>query len=851
MQSNYAVMICHIIANQQLQDSVRMSAGLALKNSLAKSHSCIGILADQQTKHVIKTNILPLLATKPRNVANIISQLVATMAKIDIPLGDADDIVTTLVDNITKRHHPSNVKQVALQTIGYMCESMQSGLLSTDQKNALLTAIIDGSRKEQLDVEVKLAAIKALYNSLEFIRGNFEISVERDFIIKVICDAATPNTSSTTELQVAAYECLNRVASLYYEKLEDYMTSILYNVSKRKSHSCRINISQMTLNGMSQASDPSIVLLSIEFWSTICDIEITRKKENMTPMFSFADKLMISIIPTLFKLMIKKHDKLEDDDEWDIPQAASNCLSLLASCCKELVVPPLIRLIDENLLTTNHVSWNQKEAAIIAFGSILNGPSKIKMKPPIEQILPTVLACTKDPNVHVRLAAIWTLTEIIKESSRVLDQPAALHDIMSAIKDGLGDPSQKVRHTACIAIIHCAERLKFSPNRLIDTGPLSKYTHSIILCLLDKSRTFDLQDDPYMQTVYEAIAAVVKHSTKCINEGLRSCGGAYYRQHNSTIRDSILGRNADAKYLFREWCDTVAVELDRCALGRCHYLLLSDKISVYSDRIMQLFFSILQLSQHECNTSMSVLVEDVFLLASAMIVSIGPQFECFVDELVPHVANLMLPLPNQDYRLCLLGIGIISDLCSTIPSAAKPHATLFMQLLLDNLGNDDLHRDLKPTSLSCFGDVAHALGPEFLPFVNTMMMIIQQAGNMQADQNDQDMVVYVDAIRVAMIEAFVGMLQGLGQDPYTQNVFLSHVNGFMLFVNSLVKDSARSDALNQAIFGLLGIYGNQVPISMLESVLHDLMIGNLKGGIYFSNRTKEIAQWAQKIIAPH
>lgn len=43
------------------------------------------------------------------------------------------------------------------------------------------------------------------------------------------------------------------------------------------------------------------------------------------------------------------------------------------------------------------------------------------------------------------------------------------------------------------------------------------------------------------------------------------------------------------------------------------------------------------------------------------------------------------------------------------------------------------------------------------------------------------------------------------------------------------------------------IYRDQVPVSMLESVLHDLMIGNLKGSIYFSNRTKEVAQWAQKV----
>jgi importin subunit beta-1 len=54
--------------------------------------------------------------------------------------------------------------------------------------------------------------------------------------MKAICDAATPSTDSTIELQVAAYECLNKVVSLYYDKMDDYMTSALYNVSIFLSH---------------------------------------------------------------------------------------------------------------------------------------------------------------------------------------------------------------------------------------------------------------------------------------------------------------------------------------------------------------------------------------------------------------------------------------------------------------------------------------------------------------------------------------------------------------------------------------------------------------------------------------
>lgn len=45
------------------------------------------------------------------------------------------------------------------------------------RSNEILTAVIHGARKEEPSPEVQLAAIHALYNSLEFIRENFEREV--------------------------------------------------------------------------------------------------------------------------------------------------------------------------------------------------------------------------------------------------------------------------------------------------------------------------------------------------------------------------------------------------------------------------------------------------------------------------------------------------------------------------------------------------------------------------------------------------------------------------------------------------------------------------------------------------
>lgn len=50
--------------------------------------------------------------------------------------------------------------------------------------NSILTAIVDGIRAER-PVEVRLAAVRALRNSLEFTRGNMEEVGERNVIMQV------------------------------------------------------------------------------------------------------------------------------------------------------------------------------------------------------------------------------------------------------------------------------------------------------------------------------------------------------------------------------------------------------------------------------------------------------------------------------------------------------------------------------------------------------------------------------------------------------------------------------------------------------------------------------------------
>lgn len=99
-----------------------------------------------------------------------------------------------------------------------------------------------------------MAAIQALQNSLEFIRENFEREAERNYIMQIVCEATQ---MTNTDIQVSAYECLCKIMSLFYEKMDFYMAKALYGI---------------TIVGMRHEND-RVVLQAVEFWSTICEIE--------------------------------------------------------------------------------------------------------------------------------------------------------------------------------------------------------------------------------------------------------------------------------------------------------------------------------------------------------------------------------------------------------------------------------------------------------------------------------------------------------------------------------------------------------------------------------------------------
>lgn len=56
---------------------------------------------------------------------------------------------------------------------------------------------------------------------------------------------------------------------------------------------------------------------------------------------------------------------------------------LLATCCEDDVVPHVLPFIKENI---KHPDWRYRDASVMAFGSILEGPELNQLKPLVIQV---------------------------------------------------------------------------------------------------------------------------------------------------------------------------------------------------------------------------------------------------------------------------------------------------------------------------------------------------------------------------------------------------------------------------------------------------------------------------------
>ncbi|CAG8501128.1 9352_t:CDS:10 [Paraglomus occultum] len=821
----YVSLLASELANEQSQSFIRNAAGLALKNSLTSSESQKKLeitqrwlSIDESLRQNVKQLVLVTLSSSDQRAASTAAQVTAAIAAIELPNNQWDDLMKILLNNVTNTEN-SQLKQAALTAIGYVCEQIDPEIL-TSQSGAILTAVAQGARKEEPSQEVRRAAVNALYNSLEFIRDHFEREGERNYIMQVVCEATQ---STDVNVMVAAFECLVRIMQLYYDKMSYYVEKALFG---------------LTIAGMKH-EDEKVALQAVEFWSTVCDEELELASEAIEAaetgvqpehvIHNFAKKALPEILPVLLWLLTKQ-DENADEDDWNVAMAAGTCLALLAQCVEDAIVVPVVSFVDSRIRDED---WRSREAAVMAFGSILEGPDQKMLSNLVNQALPVLIEMMKDSSPQVKDTTAWTLGRVSELLIECIKPEVHLHPLITALVYGLKD-SPRIVSNCCWALMSLSDQLG---NRDVvpPTYPLSGYFEGIINALLTTSDRSSNESNS-RTSAYECISSFVAGAALDCFPSIHKLTVTILERLELSIQQQNQVVGNDDRLALAEFQSNICSSIIR---------KLRSEITPFADRIMT---NLLAMFSHSNKTATTM--EDGFLAVGALTTALEGDF---IRYLQAFAQFLYLGLQNhEEHQLCAISVGLIGDICRALQEQAVPYCNTFMNMLLQDLQSQVLHRNVKPAILSCFGDIALAIGGNFDTYLEVVMLVLQQASNMRAaDQRNYEMIDYVLALREGILEAYVGIVQGLKTGEKAE-ALTPYVNQVFIFMQTVWNDPDKTENSIRSMVGLLGDLAEAFPSGQIRMfLLQDWVTAVLKEAR--TNRemppgTKEVTRWAKAMI---
>ncbi|KDO59622.1 hypothetical protein CISIN_1g039062mg [Citrus sinensis] len=820
------------LANDDKPVDSRKLAGLILKNALdaKEQHRKFELVQrwlslDANVKTQIKTCLLNTLTSTVADARSTSSQVIAKVAGIELPQKQWPELIVSLLSNVHQL--PAHVKQATLETLGYLCEEVSPDVVEQDHVNKILTAVVQGMNASEMNNDVRLAATRALYNALSFAQANFSNDMERDYIMRVVCEATQ---SAELKIRQAAFECLVSISSTYYEKLAPYMQDI-YSI---------------TAKAVREDEEP-VALQAIEFWSSICDEEIDILEEygsdftgnSDIPCFYFIKQALPALVPLLLEILLKQEeDQDQEEGAWNIAMAGGTCLGLVARTVGDDIVPLVIPFIEENIAKPD---WRQREAATYAFGSILEGPSPDKLLHIVNVALSFMLsALTKDPNNHVKDTTAWTLGRIFEFlhgstiGTPIITQ-ANCQQIITVLLQSMKD-TPNVAEKACGALYFLAQGYE-------DVGPSSPLTpffQEIVQSLLTVTHREDAGESRLRTAAYETLNEVVRSSTDETAPMVLQLVPVIMMELHKTLEGQKLSSDEREKQgeLQGLLCGCLQVIIQKLGSSEpTKYVFMQ-----YADQIMGLFLRVFA-----CRSA--TVHEEAMLAIGALAYAAGLDFAKYMPDFYKY---LEMGLQNfEEYQVCAVTVGVVGDICRALEEKILPYCDGIMTQLLKDLSSNQLHRSVKPPIFSCFGDIALAIGENFEKYLMYAMPMLQSAADLSAHTAnvDDDMTEYTNSLRNGILEAYSGIFQGFKNSPKTQ-LLIPYAPHILQFLDSMYMEKDMDELVMKTAIGLLGDLADTLGSNAGSLIQQSLTSKDFLNECLSSkdHMIKESAEWARLAI---
>lgn len=821
----YISLLADALANEDAKTEVKMLAGLGLKNAFtAKDVNTRRNLhqkwlnLEEGAKLRIKETAIKALVASDQSSARSAAQLVAAIADIELPLNQWPELIPLIIEN-TKPENEVHVKKASLLAIGYICETLNPNdphVLA--QANGILIAIVQGAQSLEQNTEVRLTALNALVNSLEFIKYNFDKEGERNYIMQVVCEATQADSS---ELQEAAFGCLAKIMSLYYRYMSVYMEKALFG---------------LTVSGM-RSPDERVACMAVEFWSCVCEEELDYSIEsnNYGPeaasqlvSYNFALIAINEVYPTLLTLLTRQNEDPEDDD-WSVAMAAGACIQLFAQNTGNYIIQSTWEFVSANI---NSQNWREREAAVMAFGSILDGPEIAQLKGNIVQALPVITQLMTDESLHVRETVAWCLGRIADLAISAISIEDHLPGILQVLMLGLQD-HHRVATSCCWTFMNLAEQL-CTEGPEAETTVLSPFLQPIIPLFMQLANNHDTESLA-RDAAFEALSSFVSTSGQDGVPIIQQIAQEVLTKLEQTIGQQQQPLASDTRVNLED------LQISMLALLTTIIRRLSDGVSQGADNLMEMFLKLLESIEPN-----ALIEEDIFIAISAVASATGNKFLNYMDNFLPFLTRA---LSNVDSPTATTAVGLVADLTFSLGESIVPYLDGFMTLLGSALNNENGRRELRPAIISCFGNMATTLGGHFQQYTPFVVNICRMASTYVPPDNSEETIEYIFSLKEAILECYSGIVGNLQEQP---EVLLELTGEIFLFLQEISSDIDMSsvESIASSIVGILGDIGAMFEPARFNQAYQQPWVTDIikrtRANDSFSETTRNTARWARE-----
>lgn len=529
------------------------------------------------------------------------------------------------------------------------------------------------------------------------------------------------------------------------------------------------------------------------------------------------------LVPLLTETLTKRQSE-DDDDTWNLAMAAGTCLALVAQVVGDGCVDLVLQFVTQNF---SNPDWKFREAAVLAYGSIMEGPSSEKMRPMVESSLSQLVVALQDPSVAVRDTIAWTLGRIAQFHPAIMP----VKQLMPLLCEKLRDVP-RVSANICWNVQVLAEAQTGPP--YADSTVLSEFFTAIATALLEVVARPDADERQLRMAGYNALSVLVsKAGNDCLG-------------HMQALTQEMLKHLQQSYKTVDRECELQGYI---CGVLTSLVFRLREKVAPVADQIMEESLKVISAYQ-QVRGGAQVLHEEALLLIVALANAAGAGFERFMPHFAQH---LTIGLQNyEEVQVCLTTTRMVGDLCTALERKILGYCDTILEILYTNLKNPAVDRKIKAAVMTCFGDIAMAITGDFEKYLGPVVQMLGEASTTRlADgpADSEEWIEYLNALREGVLEAYTGIIHGL-KESNKLPLFKEHVNTVLHLVKQISEDQTSQMPVIKAA---VGVVGDLILVFQTELTAHVGKAPFLSNLVQIAVRSQEPkllqnAQWLQGML---